>query len=142
MELDPKTSYRAMAALGIALGLSVPTFVRDCGAHGTVASLYPLCSFKPEKAPSRWCDEMIAQMEPVPALLLGRKMALSVATEDQLVVVPGVGPHLARRIVRYQQRHGHIRSPSDLRKVRGIGPKLSERVSLYFRYNNELASMK
>jgi competence protein ComEA len=37
--------------------------------------------------------------------------------------LPGIGPELARRIVRYRARHGRFRRVEDLLAVRGIGLK-------------------
>ena len=41
----------------------------------------------------------------------------------ELTQLPRVGETLARRIVRYRDRHGHFSTFHDLEQVEGIGPK-------------------
>lgn len=47
---------------------------------------------------------------------------LNLATEEQLQRLPGVGPAIARRIVRMRDRDGPFKDVRELRKVPGIGP--------------------
>jgi competence ComEA-like helix-hairpin-helix protein len=58
------------------------------------------------------------------------KVNVNTATEEQLAFKPGVGPELAKRIVRYrdEQRRKNpqvmpFQKPEDLAQVKGIGPK-------------------
>lgn len=51
----------------------------------------------------------------------GTPVSLNHATLEQLDTLPGVGPALARRILRYRQQHGAFRSVDQLRQVGGIG---------------------
>ncbi|HET7039872.1 MAG TPA: ComEA family DNA-binding protein [Gemmatimonadales bacterium] len=53
---------------------------------------------------------------------------VNAATAAELERLPGVGPGLAREIVRDRTRNGPFRTPSDLARVRGIGPGLVERL--------------
>ena len=50
------------------------------------------------------------------------------ATEEQLTVLPGIGPALAAAIVAERRRGGAFRSLEDLRRVRGIGPAVLRRL--------------
>jgi len=45
------------------------------------------------------------------------------ASAEDFQKLPGIGPELARRIVRYRQEHGPFRRVEDLLAVRGIGPR-------------------
>jgi competence ComEA-like helix-hairpin-helix protein len=45
-----------------------------------------------------------------------------------LDALPGIGPVLAGRIIRYRDRHGPFREPEELLAVTGIGPRLFERL--------------
>jgi competence protein ComEA len=51
------------------------------------------------------------------------QMNLNTATPEQLTELPGIGPELAARIVRYRGQHGPFRSVDALEAVPGIGPK-------------------
>ncbi len=60
------------------------------------------------------------------------------ATEAQLDLLPGVGPELARRIVRHRDDQGRFRSVAALTHVRGIGPRTLERVQPFVVIDNSL----
>ena len=47
---------------------------------------------------------------------------LSIATVEQLDVLPGIGPVTAQKIIDYRTAHGPFRSVDDLDAVPGIGP--------------------
>lgn len=41
----------------------------------------------------------------------------------ELVILPGLGPKLAQKIIEYRRTNPPFTSPADLEKVNGIGPK-------------------
>ncbi|MFF4606316.1 helix-hairpin-helix domain-containing protein [Streptomyces sp. NPDC001339] len=53
----------------------------------------------------------------------GGPVSLSTATEQQLDVLPGVGPVLARHIIEFRTQHGGFTSVDQLRQVTGIGDR-------------------
>jgi len=55
----------------------------------------------------------------------------STAPYESLLLLPGVGPTLARRILEDRARHGPYRRPEDLQRVRGIGPRTLKRMRPY-----------
>ncbi len=55
------------------------------------------------------------------------------ANEDQLDLLPGIGPVLARRIVEYRAAHGAYQSIEQILEVKGIGPKNFEKMKPYLR---------
>jgi competence protein ComEA len=57
----------------------------------------------------------------------GPLLDLNSASREELQKIPGIGPVLAERLVRYREEHGPFGSPDDLLQVPGIGPsKLRE----------------
>jgi competence protein ComEA len=46
---------------------------------------------------------------------------LNQATAEQLQTLPGVGPALSERIVRYRSEHGPFRTIDQLAEVKGVG---------------------
>ncbi|PIE58359.1 MAG: hypothetical protein CSA33_04000 [Desulfobulbus propionicus] len=46
----------------------------------------------------------------------------------ELMLLPGIGPSLAAKIIAYRQKHGPFSSPKELLSVTGIGPKTLQRI--------------
>ena len=59
------------------------------------------------------------------------KVNLNTATEDQLVLLPGVGPSKAERIVAWRTKHGAFKRVADLRHVKGFGYKTLKKLEPY-----------
>ena len=65
---------------------------------------------------------------PAPRVKVGRKdlvgrLNLNTATEDQLMMLPTVGPSKAERIVTWRKKNGGFKRTADLRRVKGFGYK-------------------
>jgi competence ComEA-like helix-hairpin-helix protein len=52
---------------------------------------------------------------------LSGKLNLNTATEDQLMLLPAVGPAKAERIVAWRKKNGGFKRIADLRHVKGFG---------------------
>jgi competence ComEA-like helix-hairpin-helix protein len=51
------------------------------------------------------------------------KLNLNTATEEQLMLLPTVGPSKAERIVTWRKKNGGFKRTADLRRVKGFGYK-------------------
>jgi competence protein ComEA len=51
------------------------------------------------------------------------KLNLNTATVEQLMMLPGIGPSKAERVVDWRGKHGPFKRVADLRKVKGFGYK-------------------
>jgi competence ComEA-like helix-hairpin-helix protein len=60
--------------------------------------------------------------------LLGMPLNVNRAGEEELELLPGIGPRLARRIVEVRESIGPFSSPEDFLRVPGIGKKLVEKI--------------
>lgn len=56
------------------------------------------------------------------------KLNLNTATEEQLMLLPSVGPSKAERIVTWRKKNGGFRRIADLRRVKGFGYKTFKRL--------------
>ena len=55
---------------------------------------------------------------------------VNVAGENELILLPTIGPVLAKRIIEYRNQHGDFQDLSELEKVRGVGPKTIEKIKV------------
>jgi competence ComEA-like helix-hairpin-helix protein len=62
--------------------------------------------------------------------LTGR-LNLNTANEEQLMVLPTVGPAKAERIVAWRKKNGGFKRIADLRRVKGFGYKTFKRLEPY-----------
>jgi competence ComEA-like helix-hairpin-helix protein len=56
------------------------------------------------------------------------KVNLNTATEEQLQLLPTVGPSKAERIVEWRKKNGGFKRTADLRRVKGFGYKTFKRL--------------
>lgn len=59
---------------------------------------------------------------------LAGKLNLNTATEDELMLLPTVGPAKAERIVIWRKKNGGFKRTADLRRVKGFGYKTFKRL--------------
>ncbi len=62
---------------------------------------------------------------------VGMRVAINEANASQLMLLPGIGRHLAKRVVAYRLAYGPFQTLGDLQKVSGIGPKTIRRIEPY-----------
>jgi comEA protein len=60
-----------------------------------------------------------------------RKLDLNLASEEQLVALPGIGPKKARAIVDWRHNNGPFKSVEQLTSVHGIGPRTLDGLKPY-----------
>ncbi|HEY1550287.1 MAG TPA: helix-hairpin-helix domain-containing protein [Kofleriaceae bacterium] len=59
------------------------------------------------------------------------KLNLNLATEDQLMLLPKIGPSKAERIVTWRKKNGGFKRVADLRRVKGFGYKTFKKLEPY-----------
>ncbi len=59
------------------------------------------------------------------------KIDLNACTYDELLVMPEIGPRIARKILEFRDTHGAFHRPEDLLMVPGIGPAIVEDLRPY-----------
>lgn len=68
---------------------------------------------------------------------LSGKLNLNSASEEQLQLLPTVGPAKAERIVSWRKKNGSFKRVADLRKVKGFGYKTLKRLEPYLDVSGE-----
>ena len=76
----------------------------------------------------------IAQISPRLAFFLGQPFSINTATNEDLILIPGVGAVLAGNIIAYRDIHGPITDSSQLGNIPGIGPRTKQKLENYFTY--------
>jgi len=62
---------------------------------------------------------------------------INTASESQLMLLPRVGPSLAKKIVEYRQANGEFKAPDELVLVPGIGDRTYELMAPYITIKGE-----
>lgn len=105
---------------------------------GSGVQLY--ARFAPHHVPDyqiSYVDFVAPPEEPVidaPAQKLARGIDPNTAPEEDLELLPGIGPSLARRIVEERESNGPFKEASDLARVKGIGSSLVSRLRSHLRF--------
>lgn len=73
--------------------------------------------------------EQISHLKGPQLLVLGLKIPVNQAGASDLEALPGVGPVLAQKIVRYREKRGSFQTIGALRQVTGIGELTLRKIS-------------
>lgn len=65
------------------------------------------------------------------------KLNLNTATEEQLMMLPSIGPSKAERIVTWRKKNGGFKRTADLRRVKGFGYKTFKRLEPFLDIKGE-----
>lgn len=77
----------------------------------------------------------ITDPDPIDLLFyIDTQIDVNLANAEELQLLPGVGPVLARRIIAYREEQGRFHSLDSLKNVRGIGPKTVQKIRHYLRF--------
>ena len=103
------------------------------GALGAVVALLAIAALAATRPAPQPADAKLARPAPIAsaavrALRDGQTLDINSAHASELLMLPGVGPKLAQRIVEERERRAGFRSVEDLLDVRGIGPAVFERL--------------
>ena len=99
-----------------------------------VVSLLALCALGLAAVGLLWRPGDIPALEgpsPERGGLAPRKIDINSATAEELQLIPGIGPKLSGRIVKYRERNGEFAHVWELERVFGIGPALVEEIERY-----------
>jgi competence protein ComEA len=109
-----------LAAVALLIAAMGGTWTRSAAAAPTPAA----ATTKPAAAPARPGDE--ADEPPAKKSnhkQITGKLNLNTANEDQLQLLPTVGPAKAERIITWRTKNGGFKRIADLRRVKGFGYK-------------------
>lgn len=67
----------------------------------------------------------------------GIQIDINTAAQAEFMLLDGIGPALAKRIIEDRAQRGPFRSVNDLDRVKGIGPKLIEKNRRWMKHSSE-----
>ena len=70
----------------------------------------------------------LKKIPPELALFFNQPLSLRTCRQEDLEILPGIGPRVASAIIATRLKKGHLSSPKDLLDVPGIGPSLLQRI--------------
>jgi competence protein ComEA len=59
------------------------------------------------------------------------KININTASEEQIALVPGIGPKIAKEVVGYRTVNGNFKNIEDVKRVSGVGDKKFEKIKDY-----------
>jgi competence protein ComEA len=95
------------------------------GALSTPSAAPPTAAGPPDPPPAAHVD---AGTVPAAGVLADGRIILNLASEEELMKLPGIGPSRARAILALRQRLAKFRAVEDLLRVKGIGRKTLRRI--------------
>lgn len=101
--------------------------------HPTATAVASTNKNAPGRNGSGSASASAAEDAPAPSRFATRKavtgkLNLNTATEDQLMLLPTIGPSKAERIVTWRKKNGGFKRTADLRRVKGFGYKTFKRL--------------
>ena len=60
-----------------------------------------------------------------------QKININTASAEELMLLPGIGPTLSDRIIKFREESGFFTAPEDLMKIKGIGPDTYNKIAEY-----------
>ncbi|HEU0035498.1 MAG TPA: helix-hairpin-helix domain-containing protein [Kofleriaceae bacterium] len=116
-----------------ALGIGLYVLVLSMGGTWSTSSMaiaspgQPPSSAAPATTPGRTDPDADRGSRPGKKAVIG-KLNLNTATEDQLMLLPTVGPSKAERVVTWRKKNGGFKRTADLRRVKGFGYRTFKRL--------------
>jgi competence ComEA-like helix-hairpin-helix protein len=130
-----KLSHRLATLAGIALLVTAMggTWTRSASAAPAVA---PQATTKVAASAAHSIDDDAPARRPSHKQVAG-KLNLNTATEDQLMLLPTVGPSKAERVVTWRKKNGSFKRTADLRRVKGFGYKTFKKLEPFLDIQGE-----
>jgi competence protein ComEA len=137
---QPVTTAASRATQGVTSAAGAPSATGSAAAAGSTRAA-SAASASRSPAPSA-SDSSAAEPGERSGAKPGRKeitgkINLNTATEEQLMLLPTVGPSKAERIVTWRKKNGGFKRIADLRRVKGFGYKTFKRLEPYLDITGE-----
>jgi competence protein ComEA len=129
LRIVPTSLVRRAAAI-LALCALVATGTATWLTASTASAKPVAVKAAPAPAPSAAADDDEPRARAGKKQVTG-KLNLNSASDDQLQMLPGVGPSKSERIIAWRQKNGGFKRVADLRKVKGFGYKTLKKLEPY-----------
>lgn len=134
----------AMAALFVFLAAALTTWLASSAAQAAPRAEQPKAAAVEKQAPAAEDDTDADDTGTTsgPKLkkdgkVLSGKLNLNTASDEQLRMLPGIGPAKAQRIIDFRTKQGDFKRVRDLRRVKGFGYKTLQKLGPYLSVSGE-----
>jgi len=124
-----------LAAFALLIAAMGGTWSRSAVAAPVVSPQQPAPRAAPTTSPSSDFDEPGAKKSKNKQVT--GKVNLNTANEEQLMLLPTVGPSKAERIIAWRKKNGDFKRTADLRRVKGFGYKTFKKLEPYLDIKGE-----
>jgi competence protein ComEA len=128
---------RALSLLALCALVATGTATWLTGGRAEAAPAAARPAAKAAAAPAEGDDDDDAPRSRSGKKDLSGRLNLNTASEEQLQLLPGVGPAKAERIVQFRTKHGQFKRVADLRKVKGFGYKSLKKLEAFLDIKGE-----
>lgn len=135
--LHRATPVFALVTLALAMG-GTWTFSHPAAAdpvtRPTRSAPSPSSRPQPSPPPAPAARDTVVLLDPDPTAYrppkkpVTGKLNLNTASEQQLMLLPSIGPSKAERVITWRKRNGPFKRTADLRRVKGFGYKTFKRL--------------
>lgn len=132
--IRPLTTFAALALLAVAMrgtwqiAIASPVPVTTSSPRGAISSPLRTQNGVPRTSAEPALESPDAGAKKSSHKNIAGKLNLNTASEDQLMLLPAIGPSKAERIVTWRKKNGSFKRIADLRRVKGFGYKTFKRL--------------
>lgn len=136
-----KVLYRSKSEGALADTVNVMSMFEATGVsdHEYISDLKKLMHTKGTLSINKNLEKQytISSVSPRLSFFLGQPFSINSAEAEELSLVPGIGPSMAKKIINYREENGPLSSAYQMEKIPGVGTRTRIKLQKYFTYSDD-----